>query len=96
MFQLVCPIKSINDLEKDFVIHSFPSVVNTPSMTPERTNKFKLPLIVKSSLVHVIQCLNLYSLKIHSLFSCVRNPTAARQTVLLRAANITTKNFKEF
>ena len=46
MFQLVCPIKFINDLGKDFVIHSFSSVVNTPSMTPERTNKFKLPLIV--------------------------------------------------
>ena len=35
MFQLVCPIKSINYFGKDFVIHSFSSVVNTPSMTPE-------------------------------------------------------------
>ena len=94
MLQLVCPIKSGNDFEKDFVIHSFRSVVNTPSMTPERKNK--LPLFAKSPLVHVKQCLNLYIPKIHSysLFSCVRNASAARQSVLMRAGNITTKNFE--
>ena len=56
----LCPIKSINDFGRDSGIHCFSSLVNTPSMTPERTNKFKLPLIVKSLLIHFIRCLNLH------------------------------------
>ena len=39
------PIKTMNDFRNDFVIHCLSSVENTPSMTPERTNKFKQPLI---------------------------------------------------
>ena len=67
-----CPIKSArNYFGKEFVIHSFSSVANTPSMKPEWTNKFKLPLIVKSPLLHAIRCSNLYNPKIHSLFSLV-------------------------
>ena len=65
-------IKSINGFGgKDFVIHSFLSVVNTLSVTPEGTNKFRLPLTLSkvTSLVHVIQCLNLYNPKVHCFFS---------------------------
>ena len=65
------PIKFINDFEKDFGSHWFSSVLNTPSMTPERTKKIKLPLIFKSPLLRVIRCLNLYNPKIHSFFSLV-------------------------
>ena len=31
----------MNAFGKDFIFNSFSSVVNTPSMTPERTNQFK-------------------------------------------------------
>ena len=44
-----CLTKSINDFGKDFVINSFSSVVNTPSLTPEQTNKFKLPLTLSKA-----------------------------------------------
>ena len=56
----LCPIKSINDFGRDSIIHCFSSLLNTPFMTPVRTNKFKLPLIVKSLLLHFIRCLNLH------------------------------------